>query len=127
MAAKVSPILVLVMVMVMAMALLLVNAVGIKDGLNSAHATFYGDMRGTETMMYNVGGAGDVEDVKIKGSDTKWIQMAWDWGQNWQAGTRLVGQNLSFQVTTSDGRMVQSDNVAPSDWRFGHVYEGKQF
>ncbi|XP_059658454.1 expansin-A2-like [Cornus florida] len=78
-------------------------------------------------LVYNVGGAGDVEGVRIKGSGAKWLGMSRDWGQNWKIDAHLVGQNLSFQVTTSDGRMLQSDNVAPADWKFGHVYEGKQF
>ncbi|KAL5759386.1 hypothetical protein ACOSQ2_018224 [Xanthoceras sorbifolium] len=78
-------------------------------------------------LVYNVGGAGDITDVKIKGSCTDWIQMSRNWGQNWQTSTQLVGQNLSFQVTTSDGKMLQSDNVAPADWKFGGVYEGKNF
>ena len=78
-------------------------------------------------LVYNVGGVGDVKDVKVKVSNTKWIQMSRDWGQNWETGTQLVGQSLSFQVTTSDGIMLQSDNVAPDNWKFGNVYEGKQF
>ncbi|KAJ8774593.1 hypothetical protein K2173_017039 [Erythroxylum novogranatense] len=82
-------------------------------------------------LVYNIGGAGSVVDVKIKGSnndsDTEWIQMSRNWGQNWQTWHQLVGHRLSFQVTTSDGKMVQSDNVTPPHWKFGDVYEGKQF
>ncbi|KAF3431562.1 hypothetical protein FNV43_RR26293 [Rhamnella rubrinervis] len=78
-------------------------------------------------LVYNVGGAGEVVDVKVKGSSTGWIQMSRNWGQNWQIMSNLLGQSLSFQVTASDGKMVESDNVAPDNWQFGHSYEGNQF
>ncbi|KAK9116516.1 hypothetical protein Sjap_015466 [Stephania japonica] len=79
-------------------------------------------------LVYNVGGAGDVSDVKIKGSRSGgWIQMKRNWGQNWQTGVNLLGQGLSFQVTTGDGKMVESLDVAPANWAFGSTYVGKQF
>ncbi|KAJ9683125.1 hypothetical protein PVL29_018922 [Vitis rotundifolia] len=76
-------------------------------------------------LVFNVGGVGDVSNVKIKGSNTQWLQMSRNWGQNWDVGVVLVGQSLSFQVTTRDQKMVQSDNVAPADWQFGQTFEGK--
>ena len=79
-------------------------------------------------LVYNVGGAGDVANVKIKGSTTgKWLQMAHNWGQNWQTFEHLFGQSLSFQVTTSDGKTVQSDNVVPANWQLGQTFEGDNF
>ncbi|RZC79743.1 hypothetical protein C5167_042316 [Papaver somniferum] len=77
-------------------------------------------------LVYNVGGTGNVVDVKVKGSKTnEWVQMSRNWGQNWQTSEQLLGQSLSFRVTTQGGRTVQSDNVAPANWEFGKTYEGR--
>lgn len=84
-----------------------------------------GDSGLMRVLLYNVSGAGDVSDVKIKGSSSSgWLQMTRIRGQIWQIRNKLQGQTLSFQVTTSDGRMIEFDNVVYKNWRFGETYDG---
>ncbi|XP_057830924.2 expansin-A10 [Cryptomeria japonica] len=79
-------------------------------------------------LVANVGGAGEVYGVWIKGSKTsKWEKTRRNWGQHWETDNNYTGQSLSFIVMTSDRKSVASYNVAPSNWQYGQTYIGKQF
>ncbi|XP_047318755.1 expansin-A25-like [Impatiens glandulifera] len=77
-------------------------------------------------LVFNVGGSGEVVGVKVKGNQTGWIEMVKNWGQNWLTLERLLGQSLSFQVTTSDGKITLSNNVVPFNWQIGQTFEGNK-
>ncbi|XP_059667555.1 expansin-A16-like [Cornus florida] len=79
-------------------------------------------------LIWNVGGAGDVVSVQVKGHDNlKWTTMKRNWGQKWETNAKLVGESVTFRVHASDGRTTTSWHVTPKNWQFGQTFEGKNF
>ena len=75
-------------------------------------------------LISNVGGAGDISQVWIKGSKSdEWEAMVRNWGVNWQSLKYLNGQSLSFKVQTSDGQTRTALDVVPSNWAFGQSFK----
>ncbi|KAG8046343.1 hypothetical protein GUJ93_ZPchr0008g11782 [Zizania palustris] len=75
-------------------------------------------------LVFNVGGAGDVRTMAVKGSrDGQWLDMSRNWGQLWNVNLRLVGQGLSFRVETSDGRALVLNDVVPPTWTPGQTFQ----
>ncbi|KAF5200858.1 Expansin-a3 [Thalictrum thalictroides] len=89
--------------------------------------TINGNPYFTMVMVWNVGGAGDVQSVQVKGKKTGWVHMKRNWGQNWETNVVLTCHSITFRVTASDGRTSTSWHVAPPNWQFGQTYEGKNF
>ncbi|XP_047180173.1 expansin-A16-like [Vigna umbellata] len=79
--------------------------------------------------VWNVGGAGDITEVQVKGNKKikHWTNLKRNWGQKWQSDVMLVGEALSFRVRSSDLRYSTSRWIAPSNWKFGQTFVGKNF
>lgn len=77
-------------------------------------------------LIHNVGGAGDVRAVSIKGQYTGWVGMYRNWGSLWTCTTKIDGA-LTFRITTGDGKTLILYNAVRKGWRFGQTWEGSQF
>ena len=75
-------------------------------------------------QVSNVGGAGDLISVEVKGDDKlRWTTLKRNWGQKWETDAMLVGEGLTFRVRTSDGKTSTSWHVIPKNWQFGQSFE----
>ncbi|PKI57632.1 hypothetical protein CRG98_021960 [Punica granatum] len=89
--------------------------------------TMTGNPYFNQVLVWNVGGAGEVVGLQVKGNKTPWTAMKRLWGQKWETDAMLVGQSLTFRVRAVDGRTSTSWHVAPPNWQFGQTFEGKNF
>ncbi|WVZ65965.1 hypothetical protein U9M48_015245 [Paspalum notatum var. saurae] len=86
--------------------------------------TITGNKNYNMVMVTNVGGAGDVVALMVKGNKrVKWTPMKRSWGQMWTTDVDLTGESLTFRVMTGDHRKATSWHVAPRDWQFGKTYQ----
>ncbi|KAJ7571154.1 hypothetical protein O6H91_01G152200 [Diphasiastrum complanatum] len=77
--------------------------------------TLNGNRQLNLVLVSNVAGEGEVSAMSVKGRQMGWISKK-----------PLVGQSLSFKVTTSDGKQATTYNVVPSNWQFGQTFSGNQ-
>uniref|UniRef100_A0A0D9XK16 Expansin n=1 Tax=Leersia perrieri TaxID=77586 RepID=A0A0D9XK16_9ORYZ len=77
-------------------------------------------------LVTNVAGSGSIKSMSVKGTNTGWITLTRNWGANWQCNSALVGQALSFQVTSTGGQTLYIDNAVPDWWKFGTTFTSNQ-
>ncbi|XP_040385606.1 expansin-A26-like [Oryza brachyantha] len=86
--------------------------------------TIAGNPHYSMVTVTNVGGAGDVAALLVKGSKrVKWTAMRRSWGQLWVTEVDLTGESLTFRVMTGDHRKATSWHVLPRDWQFDKTYQ----
>ncbi|KAL4570836.1 hypothetical protein LXL04_026499 [Taraxacum kok-saghyz] len=74
--------------------------------------------------VMNVGGAGDIKSMWVKGTKTGWLSMSHNWGVSYQAFATLRGQALSFRLTSyTTKQTITAYNVAPANWNLGLTYQ----
>ncbi|KAJ3689993.1 hypothetical protein LUZ61_019157 [Rhynchospora tenuis] len=75
-------------------------------------------------LVWNVGGAGSINYIMVRGDNTNWMVMGRNWGANWMvSGVDLCGQALSFYIWNSDWQYLSFPQVVYSNWVFGQTYE----
>ncbi|XP_034584002.1 expansin-A24 [Setaria viridis] len=85
--------------------------------------TIYGHDYFNLVLVTNVAGAGSIRSMDVRSSDsTEWMPMARNWGANWHTLAYLSGKMLSFRVTNTDGKTLESTNVVPRGWAFSLTF-----
>nr|XP_024401264.1 expansin-A1-like [Physcomitrium patens] len=65
----------------------------------------------TMILIDNVGGAGDIRSMRVKGQYGGWVNIFRNWGSIRTCRTKVAGA-LSFMITTTDGRSIVSNRAA---------------
>uniref|UniRef100_M8BWM5 Expansin n=1 Tax=Aegilops tauschii TaxID=37682 RepID=M8BWM5_AEGTA len=73
-------------------------------------------------LVANIGGSGSIKSMSVKGTNTAWIPMSRNWGANWHCLSGLVGQALSFAITSTGGQYLVFQDVVPAWWQFGQTF-----
>ncbi|GJN30338.1 hypothetical protein PR202_gb18633 [Eleusine coracana subsp. coracana] len=73
-------------------------------------------------LITNVAGSGSVKAVWVKGTNTDRMAMSRNWGVNWHSLAGLVGQALTFGVTSTGGQTLVFPDVVPAWWKFGQTF-----
>uniref|UniRef100_A0A0E0K8Y4 Expansin n=1 Tax=Oryza punctata TaxID=4537 RepID=A0A0E0K8Y4_ORYPU len=73
-------------------------------------------------LISNVAGSGSIQSVWVKGPSTNRMPMSRNWGANWQSHAGLVGQTLTFGVTSTGGQTLVFQNIVPAWWKFGQSF-----
>ncbi|XP_037474159.1 putative expansin-A30 [Triticum dicoccoides] len=95
-----------------------------KGGIRFA---FQGNPHWLLVYVTNVGGAGDVGEMWVKGSGGMvWLRMSHNWGASYQAFGQLGGQALSFKLTSyTTGLTIVAADAAPASWSIGLTYQAR--
>ncbi|XP_062205509.1 expansin-A28-like [Phragmites australis] len=73
-------------------------------------------------LITNVAGSGSIQSMSVKGSKTGWVTLTRNWGALWQCNSALVGQALSFKITSTGGQTLYMNSVVPAWWDFGTTF-----
>jgi hypothetical protein len=70
-------------------------------------------------LITNVAGSGSIQSMSVKGTSTGWTAMSRNWGAIWQFNSVLIGQAISFKITSTGGQTLYINEVVPAWWVFG--------
>ncbi|GJY92456.1 expansin-A7-like protein [Tanacetum coccineum] len=90
---------------------------GIRKG--GIRFSFQGNGYWILVYVMNVVGAGNIHDMAVKGTKTRWISMSHNWGASYQAFATLKGQALSFRLTSYTTKQGTSQTTGTLVYMFG--------